>query len=51
MTKVNCFVEECNFCKDYVCTNTEITLNDEHSCYGGCDNGWDIPEEEDEDSN
>jgi hypothetical protein len=26
-----------------------IYLEDEHSCEGGCDMGWDIPEEEEDD--
>ena len=49
MTKVNCFLEKCVYCKDYTCARDEITLDDEHSCIGGCDDGWEFqPEEENE---
>lgn len=48
MTKVNCFLEKCVYCKDYTCTRDEITLDDEHSCIGGCDDGWELNEAEEE---
>ena len=49
MTEVNCFLEECVHNKNNICTKDVIYLEDEHSCEGGCDEGWDIPEEEEED--
>ena len=49
MTKVNCFLEKCVYCKDYTCARDEITLDDEHSCIGGCDDGWELDEAEEED--
>jgi hypothetical protein len=49
MTLVECYLEECEFCKDNYCTASDIVLNAEHDCDGGCDYGWSIPEEEDDD--
>ena len=48
MTKVNCFLEECIFNKDCECTRDEITLDEDHMCIGGCDDGWVFEEEEEE---
>lgn len=42
MTTVNCYLEECIYCKDNICTKDTIEL-------GGCDDGWEFPEEEDDD--
>ena len=44
MTLVECYLEECEFCKDNYCTASDITLNAEHDC----DGGWSIPEEEED---
>ena len=50
MTTVYCFLEECIHCKNNTCTKDTITLDDEHYCIDGCDEGWEFPpEEEDED--
>lgn len=49
MTKVNCYLEECVHNKDCVCTKDAIELDSEHYCIGGCDVGWEIPEEEEDD--
>lgn len=49
MTKVTCYLEECVHNKDCICTKDEITLDSEHYCVGGCDDGWEIPEEEEDD--
>jgi len=49
MTKINCFLDKCIYCKDYVCTKDEITLDEEHMCYGGCDEGWAFQKDPDED--
>lgn len=35
-------------CKDNYCTASDIILNAEHDCDGGCDYGWSIPEEEED---
>lgn len=48
MTKVCCSLEKCIYNKDGICMNTEIYLDHEHYCCGGCDEGWKF-EEEDED--
>jgi len=48
MTLVECYLEECEFCKDNYCIASDIVLNAEHDCNGGCDYGWSIPEEEDD---
>jgi hypothetical protein len=49
MTTVNCYLEECIYCKDNICTKDTITLAEEHYGIGGCDDGWEFPEEEDDD--
>jgi hypothetical protein len=49
MTKVNSYLEECVHNKDMVCTKDAITLDSEHYCIGGCDDGWEIPEEDEDD--
>lgn len=49
MAKVNCLLEECIYNIETICTKDEITLSDEHSCCGGCDDGWEFANEEDED--
>lgn len=49
MVKVNCFLETCVYNLNCECTNTEITLDEDHVCFGGCDDGWGfIAEDEDE---
>ena len=40
MTKVICWQEDCHFNKDGFCAREKIELYDEHSCDGGCDDGW-----------
>ena len=47
MTKVNCGLEICRNNKDGICAAGEISLAGSHYCDGGCDSGWDIPEERD----
>ena len=49
MTTVNCYLEECIYCKDNICTKDTITLAEEHYGIGGCDDGWEFPEEDDGD--
>ena len=50
MTKINCYLDKCIYCNDdYICTKDEITLDEEHMCYGGCDSGWEFPKDPDED--
>lgn len=49
MAKVNCLLEECIYNIETICTKDEITLYDEHPCCGGCDDGWEFANEEDED--
>lgn len=48
MTKVNCNLEVCIYCVDNVCTKDEIHLYEEHFCCGGCDDGWEFEEDEDD---
>ena len=48
MTKVNCLLTTCLKNLNCICTAEEITLNDEHDCCGGCDEGWEWPEEEED---
>lgn len=47
-TKVNCFLEKCEYNKNYICTKDEIILDEEHSCVGGCDDGWEIKEDDED---
>ena len=49
-TKVTCMLENCKFCdsENQICTNEKIYLADDHYCIGGCDDGWEI-DEQDED--
>lgn len=49
LTKVNCFLDICEYNQNHICTKDEITLDKEHSCTGGCDYGWEIKDEDDED--
>lgn len=49
MTKVNCWLDDCKYCEDGVCTAEEIELYDNHVCDGGCDDGWLMEESEEED--
>lgn len=55
MAKVLCDLEKCKFCKwedgtgEFVCQADIISLSSEHYCDGGCDEGWEIWEEEGED--
>ena len=48
MTEVFCFLDKCIHNKDNICTKDAIVLDEEHSCEGGCDDGWDIPEEKED---
>ena len=48
-TMVNCLLDKCEYNRDCFCTREEITLDKEHSCTGGCDDGWEIKDEDDED--
>lgn len=49
-TKVTCFLDDCFFCDgENICQRGDITLDEEHSCCGGCDDGWSLPDEGDED--
>lgn len=48
MTKVTCFLEECIHNKNQICGRDSIILDKEHDCEGGCDYGWSIPEEEED---
>lgn len=49
MPTVCCLLHECIYCNDCECTyDGEITLYDEHSCCGGCDEGWVFPPEDEE---
>jgi len=50
MTLVECHFEECELCKDNYCTASDITLNAEHVRDGGCDYGYRISEEKEEQS-
>ena len=45
MTKVCCSLEKCIYNKDGICMSTEIYLDYEHYCCGGCDIGWKFAEE------
>ena len=47
MTNVICFMENCIYCKEEVCTRDEITIYEDHVCDGGCDDGWDVEEDTD----
>lgn len=48
-TTVFCLLDKCDYNQNCICTREEITLGEEHSCVGGCDDGWKIKEEDDED--
>jgi len=54
MTLVRCNLEKCIKCQWdeernwFVCTADEIELDEDHFCVGGCDIGWEFPEEEEE---
>ena len=45
-TKVSCLQEDCKYNQDSMCTKDEITLYGSHCCDGGCDDGWELKEEE-----
>ena len=45
-TKVSCMLNDCKYNQDSMCTKDEITLYDSHCFDGGCDDGWEIREEE-----
>ena len=47
-TIVNCYLHACKYLdqEECVCTKDEITLEEEHYCEGGCDDGWEFDEEE-----
>lgn len=44
-TRVNCYLTDCLKNEDCICTAEEITLEEEHMCDGGCDEGWKMPRE------
>lgn len=54
MTRVRCDLKKCTKCQwdeyecSYICTADEIELDEDHCCCGGCDSGWEFPEEEEE---
>lgn len=48
MTKVNCLLTTCLKNISCICTAEEITLDAEHYCCGGCDEGWEWPKEDEE---
>lgn len=47
-TIVNCGLEECEHCRDGICTTDEISLDEEHCCNGGCDYGWKMKDEDED---
>lgn len=49
-TTVHCYLEQClkRDPEKCICLAEEISLDEEHSCCGGCDEGWEFPEEEEE---
>lgn len=47
-TVVNCFLDKCEYNRGCICTRSEIILDEEHSCVGGCDNGWEIKEDDED---
>lgn len=49
MTQVICYLKKCIHNKDNVCTKDVIMLDDEHFCDGGCDDGWEFAQKEDND--
>ena len=55
MTDVICLLERCIYNAATHCVKSEIILDEEHSCIGGCDDGWffydDEDDEDDERSN
>lgn len=48
MTTVMCGIDKCKNNVDGLCIGKYIYLSEDHSCDGGCDVGWDIDEEEEE---
>lgn len=52
MTNVICYMEDCAYCReDCVCTKDEITLDSEHLCDGGCDDGWEVKDKAEDTDN
>ena len=51
MTTVYCYLKEClkRDPEKCSCLAQEISLDEEHSCCGGCDEGWVFAENEEED--
>lgn len=49
-TTVHCYLEDCikRDPKEGICLAEDISLGEEHWCNGGCDEGWEFPEEEEE---
>lgn len=45
-TNVECFLTKCRYNEECACTKERIVLDEEHCCDGGCDDGWEIREEE-----
>lgn len=49
MTQVVCYLKKCIHNEDNVCTKDIIMLDDKHFCDGGCDDGWEFAQKEDND--
>lgn len=47
-TVVTCGINKCKHNDDGLCKAESIYLSEDHDCDGGCDDGWDIDEEEEE---
>lgn len=47
-TVVTCGIDKCKHNDDGLCKAESIYLSEDHDCDGGCDDGWDIDEEEEE---
>ncbi len=48
-TTVHCYLSKCIH-QDHekcICLKDDISLDEDHSCVGGCDEGWEFEEEED----
>ena len=48
-TLVKCDMDDCLYCENGECMRTEIYLSDDHVCDGGCDEGWLVAKEGDQD--
>ena len=47
-TVVTCGIDKCKHNDDGLCKAESIYLSEDHACDGGCDDGWDIDKEEEE---